>query len=145
MKYTTIKINTTGEKFYDITDQVKKSTESYLDSLNLSNKSGILHIFMPHTSCGLTISEAFDPSAATDMENFLKFMAKRELPFITHKSEGPDDSPSHMKSIMLDNSLTLIVDEGKIVLGTWQGIYLAEFRDGPKNRNIHLKFSVDNY
>ena len=73
------------------------------------------------------------------MENYLKHLAPRNLPFITHTAEGPDDSPSHMKAITTGHSLQIIVNEGKLILGTWQGLYLTEFRDGVHSRKIHLK------
>ena len=130
--YQEIEILTEGEKFYNITEQIQESLEA--------GKSGILVLYMPHTSCALTISEAFDPSAATDMQNFLRHLAPNNLAFIQHSSEGPDDSPSHMKSILLQQTLCLIVENGKLVLGKWQGIYLAEFRTGHKRRKLLLKF-----
>ena len=96
-----------------------------------------------HTSCGLTINESYDPSAASDMESFLKHLAPRDLSLITHTAEGEDDSPSHMKSMLINNSLQLIVEEGNPLIGTWQGIFLCEFRDRPHRRNILLKFQAD--
>lgn len=135
--FSTIFIETNNEKFLDITQNIRSELKEIIPE---NSKCGILHLFLPHTSCALTIQEAFDSSAKTDMENYLKHLAPRNLSFITHTAEGPDDSPSHMKSMTLGNSLQLIVEDEEIVLGTWQGIYLAEFRDGPHNRKIHLKF-----
>ena len=131
----TIIIDTHGEKFHQITDKVKSEAKKLTGS-----KSGLLYLFLPHTSCGLLIQESFDPSAKSDMEKFLKHLAPRDLNFIEHTAEGPDDSPSHMKSIVSGHTLTLIVDNGQLVLGQWQGIYLSEFRDGAHSRKIHLKF-----
>ncbi len=139
----TAEFKTNGENFYNITDLIKKSLSSYLESLHQEKKSGLLCLFIPHTSCALTISEAFESSAIDDVKSFLKHIASRKLPFITHTTEGADDSPSHMKSILLQQSINLIVEKGEIILGTWQGIFLAEFRDDPKNRKIHLKFIHD--
>ena len=65
------------------------------------------------------------------------------MSFIEHTCEGPDDSPSHMKASLLGPQLNLFVEKGELVLGTWQGVFLAEFRDGVKNRKIHLKFVAD--
>ncbi len=104
---------------------------------------GILFIFIMHTSCALTISEDYDPSAKRDLERFFDHLAPRDLPFIEHTLEGPDDSPSHMKSALLHQHLALPVDNGKIQLGQWQGIFLAEFRDDQKTRKIHLKFLAE--
>ena len=140
MPLNTINIKTSGEKFYNITSEVQNELMQHLDKRECKTKSGIVCLFLAHTSCALTVSEAFDQSAATDMENFLKNIASRKLSFITHTAEGPDDSPSHMKSILLQQSLNLIVENSEIFLGQWQGIYLAEFRDSPRTRQIHYKF-----
>jgi len=139
MGYTTIVQSTTGEKFYEITDLVK----SELTKQNPNSSDGILSLFITHTSCGLTINESYDPSAKRDMENFLKHCAPRNLSFIEHTAEGPDDSPSHMKTMLVNQNMSFIVDKGELVLGTWQGIYLCEFRDDPKQRKILVKFVED--
>jgi secondary thiamine-phosphate synthase enzyme len=140
MGYHTINIETHGERFYNITEQVKEALNKHLSQDHPDKSSGVVHLFMPHTSCALTINEAFDYSAQEDMESLLKYLAPRNLNFIKHSSEGPDDSPSHMKSILLQQSLGLIVENKKMIIGTWQGIYLAEFRDNPHRRQILLKF-----
>lgn len=143
MAYTTIKIQTSGERFYNITKPIQDALEKILTNDFPQSKSGILHLFTTHTSCALTISEAHEPAAAKDVENFLIHLAPRSLSFITHTDEGSDDSPSHMKSILLNQSLNFIVEDKKIILGIWQGIYLAEFRDSTKNREILAKFVPD--
>ncbi|MFK7823289.1 MAG: secondary thiamine-phosphate synthase enzyme YjbQ [Oligoflexales bacterium] len=125
-------LNTDGERFYNITEQVQSTAAAY--------QSGIMYLFIMHTSCALTISEAFDDSARIDMEVFLRHLAPEHLSFIKHTAEGPDDSPSHMKSILLQQSLCLPIEQGEVLLGTWQGIYLAEFRKAAQNRRILVKF-----
>jgi secondary thiamine-phosphate synthase enzyme len=129
-------IPTTGEDFYPITERINEKVQE----LTHHDPEGILLIYTPHTSCALTINESFDPSAKEDMKNFMIHLAPQNLAFITHTSEGPDDSPSHMKSILLQTSLTLPVHRGKMMLGTWQGIYLCEFRSERKDRTLILKF-----
>lgn len=131
-----ILVKTHNEGLVNITQDVQAWLE---DKLN-SNSNGLLTLFIKHTSAALTINESFDPSAKADIESFLKHLAPRNLAFITHDTEGPDDSPSHMKSVLLNPSLSLIIENGKMVLGTWQGIYLAEFRDGSHSRRIALKY-----
>lgn len=133
----TLQITTKGEGFYQINDKV----EQFVRTQQL--ESGILLLFCPHTSCGLTLNENYDPTAKADMENFLKHLAPRNLHFITHDSEGEDDSPAHMKSLLLQNSLSLIIEQGEIIQGRWQGIFLAEFRDQPQGRNLIVKFLKD--
>ncbi|MCP4912101.1 MAG: YjbQ family protein [Oligoflexia bacterium] len=139
MEPKSISISTSGERFYAISKEIEKA----MSETWKSSTSGVLTLFIQHTSCALTINESFDPSAARDMESFLKHLAPRNLGFIEHDAEGPDDSPSHMKSILLQTSLQIPVDQGKMMLGTWQGIYLCEFRDSPKTRRVILKYQAD--
>ncbi|EPZ50699.1 secondary thiamine-phosphate synthase enzyme [Bacteriovorax sp. BAL6_X] len=129
-------VNTSGEGFYDITKEIRQC----LRDLAPQNTDGILVCQIQHTSAALCINEAFDPSAKLDMENFLKHLAPRNLSFITHTAEGADDSPSHMKSILMQTSLTLIVESGELDIGQWSGIYLCEFRDAPHMRKVKVKF-----
>lgn len=134
-----ISLSTHGEKFYDITEEIK----SIAQELAQNSPSGNLYVLCQHTSCGLVISENYDSSAKRDLEKFMRHLAPRDLAFIEHTSEGPDDSPSHMKSILTQPQLVLFVEEGEVVLGTWQGVFLAEFRDSPKKRNVILKYVED--
>lgn len=131
MAFEKLSIQTHGEGFVDITSKVEKFAQKLGD--------GILVIQNTHTSCGLTINESFDPLAKEDMENFLRHLAPENLKFIKHTDEGPDDSPSHMKSILVQPSLTVVVADGKMLLGQWQGIYLCEFRRAPKTRQLIIK------
>ena len=133
--------STNGEGFYSITNDLK----SFLQEQYRFNQStsGLLHLFITHTSCALSITESYDPSAKADIEAFLKHIAPRNLKFITHTLEGPDDSPSHMKSVLLNPFLSIFIENGKMVLGTWQGVYLCEFRDMPQTRSILVKFISD--
>ena len=136
MNYTKLNVQTHGERFYNITNDVK----SALKKMTPTPEDGVLHLFITHTSCGLTINESYDPSAREDLEKFLDHVAPRNLPFIEHTDEGEDDSPSHMKSMLVNQTMSFIVDKSELILGTWQGIYLCEFRDSPKQRSILLKF-----
>ncbi len=131
-----IKVATKGERFYEFTDSLRDFVRQEWKDL-----SGVLTLFNTHTSCALTISEAYAPTAKLDMENFLKTLAPRNLSFIQHKDEGEDDSPSHMKSLLLETSLNIFVEKGELVLGQWQGIYLCEFRDDSKTRTLLLRLS----
>lgn len=127
--------------FYDITDDIDNILKNKI--LNKGSTSGVLTLFCMHTSCGLLINEAFDPSARRDMEKFLNHLAPESLPFIEHTLEGPDDSPAHMKSILIHQSLSLIIENKELYLGRWQGIYLAEFRAGQHQREVAIKFQPD--
>ena len=132
-----IVVRTASERFYNITDQVRTALAE------LKPKEGVLTLFCLHTSCALAINEAHEDSARVDMESFLRHLAPRTLPFITHVSEGADDSPSHMKAVLLQPSLQLIVAGGEMLLGRWQGIFLAEFRASARERTILVKFQPD--
>lgn len=148
-------VKTHGERFYNITSQVERVLAELLKTAAgqltqfkgqqtpAAEVSGILHLFLPHTSCGLAVSEAYDQTAREDMQEFLVQLAPRNQDWYTHTVEGEDDSPSHMKSLLLHHHLSLIVQKGKMLLGRWQGIYLAEFRDNPHSRQISLKFLPD--
>ena len=95
--------------------------------------TGLLHVFIQHTSASITINENADPDVCTDLERALNRLAPEDLPYI-HTIEGPDDMPAHVKTALLDSSLSIPIGGGKLLLGTWQGIYLCEHRNhgGPR-------------
>jgi secondary thiamine-phosphate synthase enzyme len=99
-------------------------------------RRGILHIFIRHTSASLTINENADPSVRSDMERHFNVIAPENVPYYTHDTEGSDDMPAHLKSSLLGSSLTIPVTDGRLNLGTWQGIYLCEHRDRGGSREI---------
>lgn len=101
-------------------------------------KSAILNVFVKHTSCGLTINENADPDVRTDLENILNHIVPENEPYYKHTMEGADDMPAHAKSSLMGVSLTIPITNGRLNLGTWQGIYLCEFRDYGGERNIVL-------
>lgn len=104
-------------------------TEEVLRHLPPLPRQGVLHLFVKHTSCALTINENFDPSVRTDLAGMYDRMVPEGMPYYTHTDEGPDDMPSHGKSTLTGVSLTLPITNGRLNLGTWQGIYLCEFRN----------------
>lgn len=97
-------------------------------------KMGMLNLFVKHTSCALSINENADPDVRTDMEKILNRMIKENEPYYDHTLEGADDMPAHAKSSLLGVSITIPITNGRLNLGTWQGIYLCEFRNygGPR-------------
>jgi len=99
-------------------------------------ESGLLNLFIKHTSAGLTINENADPTVREDFESIINMIVPENLPFLKHDIEGPDDMPAHIKSSLMGASLTIPITNGKLALGTWQGIYLCEFRDHPRSRTI---------
>lgn len=110
-------------------------TERTIDQLDLP-QTGLLNIFIKHTSAGLTINENADPTVRTDLESSFNHIVKENEPFYEHIFEGPDDMPAHIKSSMVGSSVTVPITEGKLNLGTWQGIYLCEFRNNSGNRRL---------
>lgn len=92
-------------------------------------EKGLLHLFVKHTSCALSINENYDPSVRNDMECIYNDLVKENQPYYTHTDEGSDDMPSHAKCSLTGVSLTIPITDGHMNLGTWQGIYLCEFRD----------------
>ncbi|MCR9173616.1 MAG: secondary thiamine-phosphate synthase enzyme YjbQ [bacterium] len=112
-------------------------TELVEDALELPN-SGVLHVFIKHTSAGLTINENADPTVLQDFESSFNHIVKENEPFYKHTFEGPDDMPAHIKSSMVGSSVTVPITNGRLQLGTWQGIYLCEFRNHGGSRKLVL-------
>lgn len=100
-------------------------------------KTGLLHVFILHTSASLTINENADPDVPRDLESSFSAIAPEDFPYI-HTCEGPDDMPAHVKASLLGNSVTIPVSNGRLVLGTWQGIFLCEHRNHGGSRRLVL-------
>ena len=98
--------------------------------------AGLLNIFVQHTSCALTINENADPDVRSDMEKILNHMIKEREPYYDHTMEGADDMPAHAKCSLFGVSITIPITNGRLNLGTWQGIYLFEFSDYGGQRKI---------
>jgi len=103
---------------------------------------GLLHMFLQHTSAALMINENADPDVPADLSRMFERLAPEDFPY-THTVEGPDDMPAHVKTALLGCSLTVPVSEGKLCLGTWQGIYLCEHRNRGGSRRIVLTLQGD--
>ena len=99
-------------------------------------KVGMLNLFVQHTSCALSINENADPDVRSDMEKIMNHLVKENEPYYDHTMEGLDDMPAHAKCSLFGVSLTIPIVNGKLGLGTWQGIYLCEFRDYGGERKI---------
>ena len=99
-------------------------------------KAGILQVFIQHTSASLTINENADPTVRKDFEMYFDKIAPENDPEYQHDDEGPDDMPAHLKAAMLGNSVTIPIRNGRLALGTWQGIYLCEHRNYGGNRSL---------
>lgn len=97
---------------------------------------GLLHLFIQHTSASLAINENADPDVRGDLERHFNVMVPENAPHYVHTLEGSDDMPAHIKSVLLGSSLTIPVKDGRLLLGTWQGVYLCEHRDRASGRTI---------
>ncbi|MBI5916499.1 MAG: YjbQ family protein [Bacteroidetes bacterium] len=117
-------------------------TEEVLHQIGPLPVEGLLHLFIKHTSAGLAINENADPSVRVDFEAFFNRLVPENLPFLTHTTEGPDDMPAHVKSVLSGTSVTIPITGGHLNLGTWQGIYLCEFRNyGGKRKLVATVYS----
>lgn len=123
---------TTGMELVDITREV----ETIVRSVSIS--CGILHLFNPHTTAGLTINEGADPDVRRDIIKGLRHIVSRNLDY--KHAEG--NSPAHIMTLLTGGSLTLFIENGTILLGTWQKIFFCEF-DGPRTRTVHWKIVTD--
>ncbi len=127
----TIHLNAQKRGFHLITDEIEQQIHE-MSSLSV----GLLHLFIQHTSASLTLNENADPTVRSDMEaHFNKFVPER-APYYKHTYEGDDDMPAHIKASTLGNSVTIPITNGRLALGTWQGIYLGEHRDYGGSRTV---------
>ena len=111
-------------------------TDELLSKLGSLPASGILHLFIKHTSAGICISENSDPDVLHDFNLFFDRLAPEKLFGIKHIYEGPDDMPAHIKAVLCGHAISIPFSEGKLVMGIWQGIYLGEFRNNATSRKI---------
>ena len=111
-------------------------TEEIMSNLPSLPQKGLLNLFVKHTSCALSINENADPDVRVDMEAIFNRLVKEREPYYEHTLEGADDIPAHMKSTLTGVSLTIPITNGRLNLGTWQGIYLCEFRNYGGNRKV---------
>lgn len=98
--------------------------------------TGLLHVFIQHTSAGLAISENADPTVRADLDRAFDELAPENQTYYQHTVEGPDDMPAHIKSIITGSTISIPIRDKKLLLGTWQGIYLCEFREKATPRNL---------
>ena len=115
--------------FHIITNQV-------LEAMSDLPQNGIFHLFIQHTSAAITINEDADPSVRVDFESVFNRIIPENEPYLTHTLEGPDDMPAHIKAALIGNSVTIPITGGRLNLGTWQGIYLCEFRNRASGRRL---------
>ena len=125
-------ISTTGKGTYEITDEV----QTKIDKCGVRN--GTVTVFVQHTSCSLIIMENADPTARKDLEEFFERLVPEDSDYFLHTAEGGDDSTSHIRMALTRTSEVVPIVDGKMQLGTWQGIFLFEHRRDPHRRRISL-------
>ncbi len=130
----TFELSTAGSGLYEFTSEVQAFVRGE------AIETGLLTLFCQHTSCSLVIQENADPDVQRDLNAFFQRLVPDtddpSMAYLKHRAEGPDDMPAHIKAALTQTSLSIPISNGRIVLGTWQGIYLFEHRTAPHNRRI---------
>ncbi len=127
-----LEVRSHGKGLYEITDDV----QSKIDKSGVRN--GTVTVFVQHTSCSIVIMENADPTAQRDLEKFFDRLVPENADYFTHDAEGGDDMPSHIRMVLTRTSETIPIMDGKIQLGTWQGIFLFEHRRAPHSRKVFV-------
>jgi secondary thiamine-phosphate synthase enzyme len=139
MPQTSLSIATSGQGLYEFTDRVLR----FVQEANV--ETGLLTLFVRHTSCSLLIQENADPDVRRDLDAFFRRLVPPaddpSMDYLVHRLEGADDMPAHIKAALTAVSLSIPVAGGRLALGTWQGIYLFEHRDRPHRREVVLHLS----
>ncbi len=129
----TIHITTQGKGLYPFSQMVETLVRQW------GIQEGMCFLYLPHTSASLVINENYDPSARVDLEAFMEHIAPENQPWHQHTLEGRDDSPSHMRAMITPTSLTIPIDNGRLSLGAWQGIFLYEHRSLGHQRKVLVR------
>jgi secondary thiamine-phosphate synthase enzyme len=127
-----LEVETRGKGLYDVTPRIA----SVVERSGLSE--GLCTVMIQHTSASLTIQENYDPTARRDLEGWIERLVLEDDPHFTHKVEGPDDMPSHVKAALTSTTLSIPILDGKLALGTWQGVFLWEHRTIGRVRSLVL-------
>ena len=131
-KFFNLVVNTSGQRLYEITGK----TIEWIEKNNFTN--GMLNMSIQHTSASLIVQENADPDVQKDLINYFDKLVPMDEQLYIHSSEGKDDMPAHIKSALTNNQISLSIKESKLILGTWQGIYLFEHRlDSHKRTIVH--------
>jgi secondary thiamine-phosphate synthase enzyme len=129
-----LKIITVGQRLYEFTDQ----TIQWINKNNLKN--GMINISIQHTSASLIVQENADQDVQTDLINYFDKLVPMDNKLYVHTTEGKDDMPAHIKSVLTNNQISLSIKDSELLLGTWQGLYLFEHRLEPQDRTIIMHF-----
>lgn len=136
MRQMILTVSTSGPGLYEFTGQAT----GFVGYAGV--ETGLLTLFVRHTSCSLVIQENADPDVRRDLEAFFNRLAPpaddQAMSYLAHRAEGPDDMPAHIKAALTATSLSIPVAKGRLALGAWQGVYLFEHRRGPRRREVML-------
>jgi secondary thiamine-phosphate synthase enzyme len=132
VKQHTLSVQTARRGTIELTDELDK----FIFSAGV--KQGLCHLFLHHTSASLMICENADPEVRSDVEKFLSHIAPDGARMFSHTTEGPDDMPAHIRTLLLGAEVTIPIRDGRLALGTWQGIYLYEHRTHPHTRELTI-------
>ena len=128
-----LEVKTRGKGLYPFNRQVEERIYDW------GVQEGMCYLYLQHTSASLVVSENYDPTAKMDLEEFMNRLVPEDQAWYKHTLEGADDSPSHMRAMLTLTSLSIPIDDGRLNLGTWQGIYLFEHRTRPHTRRVLLR------
>lgn len=134
---TRLTIATAGRGTYEISDRIQAAVRE------CGLQTGLVHLFLHHTSASLILCENADPSVRRDLEHFMARLIPDGASWLEHDDEGPDDMPAHIRTVLTQNSLTLPLTQGRCALGTWQGIYLWEHRHSGHSRRLTVTVQGD--
>lgn len=134
-----LRISTTPKGFTKITEQVQRAVAE------ADIKTGICHLFLRHTSASLIIQENADPDVLQDLANFFNKLVPEDGKSYLHSAEGKDDMPAHIRTVLTHTSEQIPISQGRLVLGTWQGIYLWEHRSSRCDRELVIHLHGDNF
>jgi secondary thiamine-phosphate synthase enzyme len=132
-----LQISTRGKGLYDFTDQIA----GWLSQRKVM--TGLLTVFVQHTSASLVIQENADPDVVQDLKSFFARIAPEDNRLYRHTCEGPDDMPAHIRAALTATQLSIPIERGRLALGTWQGVYLFEHRDAEHRRSVVLHLFGD--
>ena len=130
----TLTLSPKGRGFHLIDTEINQALKSDIATINV----GTLNLFLKHTSASLALGENYEKEVRDDLESFFNDVVDEEKPYYTHTYEGKDDMPGHIKSVIIGVTLTISITDGRLNLGTWQGIYLNEHRNHASSREIVL-------
>lgn len=128
-----IEVRTSGKGLYPFTDEIQARIRQWKIA------EGMCFLYIQHTSASLIVSESYDPTARIDLEAYMERLAPENQAWYRHTLEGSDDSPSHMRAMLTDTSLSIPIDDGALSLGTWQGVYIFEHRTRGHRRKVLMR------